>query len=65
MNKSGTNRPGANSRGRSATPGDKKDAKKQTKRPRKMSEYGRQLFEKQKVKRMYGLRERQFKRFFV
>lgn len=62
MNKSGTNRPGAN-KGRSAAASvDKKDAK--TKRPRKMSEYGRQLFEKQKVKRMYGVRERQFKRFF-
>jgi small subunit ribosomal protein S4 len=35
------------------------------KRPaKKMSEYGRQLSEKQKVKEMYGMRERQFKRFF-
>lgn len=35
------------------------------KRPaRKMSEYGRQLHEKQKVKQMYGMRERQFRRFF-
>ncbi len=32
--------------------------------PRKMSEYGRQLQEKQKVKRMYGVRERQFRKFF-
>ncbi len=31
---------------------------------RKMSEYGRQLHEKQKVKQMYGMRERQFSRFF-
>lgn len=31
---------------------------------RKISEYGRQLLEKQKVKQMYGLRERQFRRFF-
>jgi small subunit ribosomal protein S4 len=31
---------------------------------RKMSEYGRQLAEKQKVKEMYGMREKQFKRFF-
>jgi len=31
---------------------------------RKVSEYGRQLAEKQRVKRMYGVRERQFKRFF-
>ena len=39
--------------------------KQQSKAPRKkLSEYGRQLQEKQKVKEMYGLRERQFKRFF-
>lgn len=31
---------------------------------KKMSEYGKQLNEKQKVKLMYGLRERQFRRFF-
>lgn len=38
---------------------------KSTKRPpRKMSEYGKQLAEKQKVKRMYGVREKQFRRFF-
>jgi small subunit ribosomal protein S4 len=38
---------------------------KSTKRPgKKLSEYGKQLAEKQKVKEMYGLRERQFKRFF-
>lgn len=36
----------------------------QGKRPRKMSEYGKQLHEKQKVKRMYGMREKQFIRFF-
>lgn len=36
-----------------------------SKRPaRKQSEYGKQLSEKQKVKEMYGLREKQFKRFF-
>jgi len=36
-----------------------------SKRPgRKLSEYGKQLAEKQKVKGMYGLRERQFRRFF-
>jgi len=40
--------------------------KQQSKAPRqKLSEYGRQLQEKQKVKEMYGLRERQFKRFFA
>ena len=38
---------------------------KETKRPaKKTSEYGRQLSEKQKVKKMYGMRERQFRRFF-
>lgn len=37
----------------------------QTKRPsRKLSEYGKQLEEKQRVKHMYGMRERQFRRFF-
>ena len=30
-----------------------------------MTEYGRQLAEKQKVKEMYGLREKQFRRFFA
>lgn len=33
-------------------------------RARKLSGYGRQLEEKQKLKEMYGMRERQFKRFF-
>ena len=38
---------------------------KRSKKPtKKMSEYGRQLFEKQKIKRMYHVRERQFRRFF-
>ncbi|MFA6066173.1 MAG: 30S ribosomal protein S4 [Candidatus Babeliaceae bacterium] len=36
-----------------------------TKRARKLTEYGRQLEEKQKVKHMYGMRERQFRRFFA
>jgi len=31
---------------------------------KKMSEYGKQLHEKQRVKRMYGMREKQFRRFF-
>lgn len=31
---------------------------------KKLSEYGKQLYEKQKVKEMYGVRERQFRRFF-
>ncbi len=39
--------------------------KKTSKRPaRKLSEYGKQLAEKQKVKKMYGVREKQFRRFF-
>jgi small subunit ribosomal protein S4 len=40
---------------------DKPEAKSSGK---KMSEYGKQLQEKQKVKRMYGMLEKQFKRFF-
>lgn len=43
---------------------DKDKEKERTKRQRKLSEYGRQLEEKQKVKEMYGMREKQFKRFF-
>jgi small subunit ribosomal protein S4 len=42
----------------------KKQEKKMQKRAKKLSEYGMQLAEKQKVKEMYGVRERQFKRFF-
>ena len=34
-------------------------------RRRRQSEYALQLREKQKVKRMYGLREKQFRRFFI
>jgi small subunit ribosomal protein S4 len=34
------------------------------KRMKKLSEYGKQLEEKQKVKNMYGVLEKQFKRFF-
>ncbi len=43
-----------------------KNSNEKEKRPaRKTSEYGRQLQEKQKVKHMYGMRERQFRRFFA
>ncbi|MFC1841708.1 30S ribosomal protein S4 [Candidatus Dependentiae bacterium] len=38
--------------------------KENTRRARKLSEYGKQLYEKQKVKRLYGVREKQFRRFF-
>jgi len=38
-----------------------KASPQQAKRSRKLTEYGRQLAEKQKVKKMYGLRERQFR----
>lgn len=37
----------------------------QAKRPRKLTEYGRQLLEKQTVKFAYGMREKQFRRFFA
>jgi small subunit ribosomal protein S4 len=37
---------------------------KQARPSRKLSAYGRQLEEKQKVKLMYGVQERQFRRFF-
>jgi len=33
-------------------------------RRRRLSEYGRQLREKQKAKRLYGVRERKFRRYF-
>jgi small subunit ribosomal protein S4 len=42
----------------------KNEQKTQKKRMKKLSEYGKQLQEKQKVKEMYGMREAQFKRFF-
>lgn len=50
---------------------EKKNDKKSTpqtgapaKRTRKLSDYGKQLQEKQKVRDMYGMREKQFRRFF-
>ncbi len=36
----------------------------QTRRPPRASDYGTQLREKQKVKRIYGLQEKQFRRYF-
>jgi len=44
--------------------GDKKQQRERTPAGKKMSEYGKQLHEKQRVKRIYGLREKQFRRFF-
>ena len=44
---------------------DQGQSKKTVKRQRKLSEYGKQLLEKQKVKQMYGMREKQFRRFFA
>ncbi len=51
---------------RSGEKGDKKErgSNKIVKHPTKLTEYGRQLQEKQKVRDMYGVRERQFKKFF-
>ncbi len=44
---------------------DNESGEQTAKRPsKKLSEYGKQLAEKQKVKEMYGMREAQFKRFF-
>jgi small subunit ribosomal protein S4 len=40
------------------------EKQQQPQRQRKMSGYGTQLFEKQKVKGLYGVRESQFRRFF-
>jgi small subunit ribosomal protein S4 len=43
---------------------DREERAEKTKRSRKLSEYGKQLEEKQKVKTMYGVLERQFRRWF-
>lgn len=42
-----------------------KSQQKPAQRGRKLSEYGKQVGEKQKVKEMYGMRERQFRNFFA
>lgn len=49
---------------KSTFPGSQEQKVAAPKRTKKTSEYGQQLEEKQKVKRMYGVLERQFKRFF-
>lgn len=43
---------------------DSTESSTQQKRGKKLSEYGKQLVEKQKVKELYGVREKQFRRFF-
>ena len=45
---------------RNSTPGAKTAA-----RPKKLSEFGRQLREKQKAKRIYGVTEKQFRKYFA
>lgn len=45
-------------------PENRAEQKQQRASNKKLSEYGKQLHEKQKVKEMYGLREKQFRRFF-
>ena len=65
--RSGGNRPGSGSTSSSASGSNERGSSERdsvAKRGRKVTEYGRQLQEKQKVKEMYGMRERQFKRFF-
>lgn len=47
------------------SPGTEGAAKKKVRQAPKTSEYGMQLREKQKVRNMYGMRERQFKKFFT
>lgn len=60
--KGGSRRP--DSRGQAG--GDARGSKggPQKRRQRRQSEYGAQLAEKQSAKRLYGLRERQFRRYF-
>ena len=45
-------------------PNTEREKEAPARRSRKSSEYGRQLDEKQKVRDMYGMREKQFRRFF-
>lgn len=55
---------GMNARERHSAVGQDAEKKAPTKHQKKLSEYGKQLQEKQKVKEMYGVMEKQFKRFF-
>lgn len=64
--KPGDNR-GSSARGGQKGPQQEGGAEKKApvgKRQAKLSEYGKQLQEKQKVKEMYGVLERQFRKFF-
>jgi small subunit ribosomal protein S4 len=59
-----------NKKQKSSANKDSKDSStQQTQQParqfKKLSEYGRQLAEKQRVKKMYGMREQQFRNFFA
>lgn len=57
-----------NQRPNSERPGSDKGGKgspETMKRGKKTTEYGKQLEEKQKVKYMYGMRERQFRKFYA
>ena len=58
-------RPGTQERASKLDRAKTEKTQQQTKRMRKMTEYGRQLQEKQKVKQLYGMKEAQFKRFFA
>jgi small subunit ribosomal protein S4 len=49
---------------KTAAPQQQQNEKKQKKPLKRTSEYGKQLAEKQKVKQMYGVRERQFRKLF-
>lgn len=51
--------------GAARTGGGASSGEQTQKRSRKLSEYGKQLEEKQKVRNEYGMRERQFKKFFA
>ncbi len=53
--------PGTTEQSSKKSSSEKKDS---SRRGRKLSEYGKQLHEKQKVKKIYGVLEKQFKRFF-
>lgn len=49
---------------RKSTPGSQEQKSTAPRKMKKLSEYGKQLEEKQKVKDMYGMREKQFRRFY-